>query len=401
MRARLIAGVAVFAAAIATLAWYWNADSAQDDTVAQTSGPAPALALAGAGQHATSAFAAGAPYSPAGATARQEQLLQARERYERATQVYTSYRDATRYPHDSRPIAEHPDQVKPFAPVEEFKALRDANGKGAKGVRLRTSQDRVFLGGTESVLLSIEALDDSNRPVALTIERATAQTMADTSAPVTLVSADVPFNDDGVAPDIGPRDGKYTARLTPSAQGFAAFAGTIRVIAKISAAGEQGAVAFDVVYAPGVPATWIGAREAQENGSLNFYLKAQVREAGRYVVSGRVYDANGTPFALVQFNDEVKVGTQEIKLTVFGALIRDKSPAFPLSLVDVDGFLLRENAFPDRALMARQPGMVIASKRYAVSSFSASEWSSEERERYLREYGKDMQAALDQLNLLK
>lgn len=397
MNPRWIAGLTTALTVIVGVGWYLGVG---DESAAVDSPGAVAPAL-GAPMPKAPQTLASAPLSVLGATARQERLQQARERYERATQVYTSYRDATRYPHDSRPISEHPDQVKPFAPVEELKAMRDASGKGVKGVRLRTSQDRVFLGGAESVLLSIEALDDSNRPVALTIERSTAQTMADTTAPVTLISADIPFNDDGLAPDINPRDGKYTARLTPSTQGFAAFAGTIRVIAKINAGGEPGAIAFDVVYAPGVPATWSGAREAQENGSLNFYLKAQVREAGRYVVSGRVYDANGVPFALVQFNDEVKVGSQEFKLSVFGALIRDKNPAFPLSLVDVDGFLLRENAFPDRALMARQPGTVITSKRYALSSFSAAEWSSEERERYLREYGKDMQTALDQLNQLQ
>lgn len=391
--------LAVTTAGLLGLAWLlWDADSAAASAAAN---PPMASAQASLTPRAAAGNTASAPWSSTGQQARRQQLQQAQERYERTTQVYTSYRDATRYPHTSRPIAEHPDQVKPFAPVEEVKALRDASGKGVKGVRLRTSQDRVFLGGVESVLFSIEALDDSNRPLSLTIERSTAQTLADSATPVTLVSAEVPFNDDGTGADIGARDGKYSARLSPSAQGFGAFAGTIRLVAKIQAGGEQGAIAFDVVYAPDIPATWAGAREALENGSLNFYLKAQVKEAGRYVVSARVYDANGAPFALLQFNDEVKAGTQEFKLQLFGALIRDKNPAFPLSLVDVDGFLLRENVFPDRAMMARQAGTVLTSKAYAVDSFSSAEWSSEERERYLREYGQDMQAALDALNKLQ
>lgn len=397
-RGWLIGGAVGVAFALG-FAWYLAGAQSSSEVVAVPT--AEPVAAPSATSHAASASIATAPWSPAGASARQMQLQQARERYERATQVYASYRDATRYPHTSRPLSEHPDQAKPFAPVEEFKALRDASGKGIKGVRLRTSQDRVFLGGAESVLFTLEALDDTNRPLALSVESASAQTMADTSAPVTLITAQVPFNDDGATPDTQARDGKYMARLTPSTQGFAAFAGTIRLVAKVSAGGEQGAIAFDVVYAPNVPATWAGAREVQENGSLQFYLKAQVREAGRYVVSGRVYDANGAPFALLQFNDEVKAGTQEFKLTLFGALVRDKNPAFPLSLVDVEGFLLHENTFPDRAMMARQSGTVLTSKHYAASSFSAAEWSSEERERYLREYGKDMQAALNQLQTLQ
>lgn len=390
--------LATVAGALGLAWWLWGADSpAPLDSAPPTMASAQTVTTPTLDTGRTDT----APLSHSGQQARQQQLQQARERYERATQVYASYRDATRYPHTSRPIAEHPDQVTPFAPVEELKALRDANGKGAKGVRLRTRQDRVFMGGAESVLFSIEALDNSNHPVPLNIQRSSAQTMPDTTTPVNLISAEVPFNDDGVGPDINARDGSYSARLTPAEQGFAAYAGTIRVVVQLSANGEQGAVAFDVIYSPTVPATWTGAREAQENGSLNFYLKAQVKEAGRYVVSARVYDAHGTPFALLQFNDEVKAGTQEFKLNLFGALIRDKNPAFPLSLVDVDGFLLKENTFPDRTMMARQSGVVLTSKGYAVSSFSAAEWSSEERERYLHEYGQDMQAAQDALNRLQ
>ena len=56
-----------------------------------------------------------------------------------------------------------------------------------------------------------------------------------------------------------------------------------------------------------------------------------------------------------------------------------------LLLRDVDGFLLKEDAFPDRALMPRLPGLVHMSKRYPMSVFSDAEWQSEERDRYLRE----------------
>ena len=75
---------------------------------------------------------------------------------------------------------------------------------------------------------------------------------------------------------------------------------------------------------------------------MNFYLKAQVRDAGRYVVTGRVDDAKGQPFALISFNDELSAGPKEIKLNLFGKLLIDEKPAFPLTLRDVDGFLLKE-----------------------------------------------------------
>jgi hypothetical protein len=150
-----------------------------------------------------------------------------------------------------------------------------------------------------------------------------------------------------------------------------------------------------------VPATWSGPpREALEAGSLNFYLPVQVRQAGRYVVTGRVDDAAGSPVALVSFNDEVGVGAQAFKLAVFGKLIRDFQPRFPLTLRDVDAFLLRPDTFPDRAVMTRRVGTVLVSGNYPLLSFADAEWTSEERDRYLKEYNKDVDQALEHLRQL-
>jgi hypothetical protein len=82
---------------------------------------------------------------------------------------------------------------------------------------------------------------------------------------------------------------------------------------------------------------------------------------------------------------------------VFGALVLDKNPAFPLRLRDVDGFLLIPDKFPDRFTMARQAGVVHTSARYARDRFSSAEWTSEERTRYLTEYGKDAETARRQV----
>ena len=319
----------------------------------------------------------------------------------RAAQVYSSYREATRYPPESRPLTEHPDQVRPFDPVVEDVPLRDASGKPVKGLQLRTTQDRVFLSGAESAKFTIEARDGSGRLVPLTVHRSSAQSMPDSKALISIIQVEVPFSDDGAGADDAAADGKYSARLAPGAQGFGSHAGTIRVLAHVSANGEQGVVPFDVVYAPLVPATWAGVREALEEGSLNFYLQADVKTAGRYVASGRVYDANGVPFALLQFNEEMPAGRVEFKLSLAGALVHDKNPVFPLRLIDVEGFLLQPDTFPDRAMMPRQTGVAHVSKRYDASSFSADDWQSEERDRYLAEYDRDMQKALDEMARLR
>jgi hypothetical protein len=97
------------------------------------------------------------------------------------------------------------------------------------------------------------------------------------------------------------------------------------------------------------------------------------------------------------FNDVLETGPREIKLTVFGKLMTDAAPALPLSLRDVDGYLLRENADPDRLLMPRLQGRVYASRTKSMDGISNAEWQSEERERYLTEYAKDRNLARGRL----
>ena len=375
------------AAALAgLLGWQWHAADARLRAERSGSGRASDPTVAG---------------GPAATATHEQQLAFWRERYSRAEAVYNGYRDATRYPPESRPLSEHPDQAKPYAPIAEDVPLRDASGKPATGVHLRTTQERAFVAAGESVRFSIEAVDESGRSVPLVIERSLAQAMPDTKTLSTIIRADVPFNDNGMAPDVAAGDGKFSALLTPSVLDFANYTGTIRLAVDVSANGQKGVVQFDVVYVPSVPATWAGVREAQEQGSLNFYLKVQVRTPGRYVATARVYDADGAPFALLQFNDEVPAGPAEFKLPLAGVLVRDKNPKFPLRLVDVEGFLQRPNASPDRIMMPRQAGDAYASKHYDLDSFSDNEWQSEERSRYLDQYGRDMDRARTELARLR
>ena len=142
-------------------------------------------------------------------------------------------------------------------------------------------------------------------------------------------------------------------------------------------------------------------REAVEQGSLQLYVGLQVRKPGRYVMQGRVDDEAGVPFAFVSFNEELQAGAREVRFTVFGLLIREAAPDFPLKLRDVDGFLLREDAAPDRELVKPLSGYVYTTREYTGDSFSPDEWTSEERQRYLDEYSKDAREAQEQVDKLK
>jgi hypothetical protein len=209
------------------------------------------------------------------------------------------------------------------------------------------------------------------------------------------------LNDEGRAGDAAAGDRVYGMQLQPATQGYANLFGQIRVEVQLEIRGEQGSTYFDVYYTPEPPAVWQGGvRDAMEDGALVFHLGAEVHKPGRYVISARVDDANGVPFALLGFNDEVGTGPFDFKLRLFGALVRDAKPAFPLTLRDVDGFLLRES-FPDRMLMPRRAGPVHTTGTVALSEFADAEWNSEERQRYLAELTRDMAEAQQRVDQLK
>jgi hypothetical protein len=324
------------------------------------------------------------------------------QRLERAQRTLEGYRQATRYPHDSRPLAEHPDQVHPNRPIVEERPLRLPGGPAIDGLTLRTTQERVFVQGDESVLFTVAAVDGEGRVLPLQVPRAFAHEGATGPAGSRVAPVTVLFSDDGRSGDAVANDGTLSLRLQPARLGFAELDGVIRVELALQSGDHSGYAYFDVIHSAGTPATWgPGAvHEAVEAGSLNLYLPAQVNQPGRYVVTGRVDDANGRPFALVNFNDELGAGAQQIRLQVFGRLLRDKQPAFPLTLRDVDAFLLKPDTFPDRSLMPRRDGLVYQTRSYPLVAFSDAEWAGAERQRYLDEYTKDVHEAEDQLKQL-
>lgn len=380
----MLAAVAL-AALAAGLAWMVR----HDGVAAPAAAPAAAAAAPGRQVFGRIDGADGLPMPPPPA-ARRQQLL---ENLQLADHTYCSYREGSKYPQTSRPIAEQPDQVYPNAPVAESHPMRLDGGGADPNVQIQTSQSRVFMAAGEAVAFSLRAVDTDGKVLPLVVTRAVAQGMTFKGSRPSVQVA-LAFADDGKGADPVAGDGAFAAVLAPAGGGLAAFNGTIRTEVRFSANGRAGVVLFDVIYSPELPGTWTGqVREAVENGSLNYYLKADIRQAGRYIVTGRVDDARGRPFALVTFNDMLGVGTAEVKLTMFGKLLRDQEPALPLTLRDVDGYLLKENTDPDRALMPRLEGKVFAGKPHPLKAFSGAEWDSEERSRHLAEFGKDLALA--------
>ena len=86
-------------------------------------------------------------------------------------------------------------------------------------------------------------------------------------------------------------------------------------------------------------------------------------------------------------------------LVVHGLLLRDLAPVFPLTLRDIDGYLLTDGD-PDRALMPRIDGTALVTRRYLPDQFSDAEWESEQRSRYLAEFERDLAQASAALAVL-
>ena len=241
------------------------------------------------------------------------QLALWNKRLARSQEVLDNYRKITRYPHDSRPAEEHGDQMYPNQPVVEEKRLYKPGDELKGNVRLRTSQERIFVAGRESVLFTITAFDGDGALVPVNIIAAGIIDPPQGGKASTRALVRAGFNDGGADGDVAAGDGTLSFRFTPALQGFADYTGQLRLDMTIEVNGQSGYTYFDIYYTPEPPAIWAGSvREVIENGSLNLYLKVQVRVPGRYVATGRLDDFTGKPFALAVFNEELAAGTQEI-----------------------------------------------------------------------------------------
>jgi hypothetical protein len=335
---------------------------------------------------------------------RREQLALWQERLDHSYKMLEAYSQASRYPDSSRPSSERADQMYPNASLDDEVPFHSSDGKPVDGVLLHTTQERIYVQGEESVLFTISARDGAGKTVPLRVLHASAREVPpDQHTGATHPDVPMDFNDFGMGADVQAGDGVFCARLQPGTQGFGTFFGALVVEATLQYQGVIGSAQFDIVYTPGFPATWqrTGVREEMVDGSLVFDIQADVKEAGHYIATGRIDDADGKPFALLRVDDDLEVGQQELKFTLFGKLVRDGMPKFPLVLRDLDGYLLLPDAFPDRQLMPRLPGTVYTSRERKLSDFSNAEWNSEVRDRYLGKFSQDISDAQAQVGQLQ
>lgn len=314
------------------------------------------------------------------------------KRLERAQRTLDTYLASTKYPPGSRPLSEQPDQVKPHNPHTVKLPLARGDQK-LTDARVALHQDRFFVAADEAVTFFMEC-ETSEGPspceVLSSIARPRApspQNAAAAPSPASAPSATVTFLSAATG-------GALSAVFAPGEQGFQGYYGPIHLDIELRVAGEEGRAGFDIVYSPSVPATFTGAvREVIEDGSLSLYIGMDAVKAGRYVLAARVEDASGRPFALLSFNEMLAAGRVEAKLVLFGKLILDEGASAPFRLRDLEGFLLKEDTYPDREIVPSIDGPIFTTKAYPKSDFSDKEWQSEERDRHQNEFRKDVEQA--------
>jgi hypothetical protein len=385
-RALLIAGV--LAGAVALLLWFWGAGSA---------GPSdPGARAAGEADRASARAAARDRLEDVSIQVQKQRELRTRTgpggepielleaRLERVRSNLERYREATKYPPTSQPLSMHPDQVEPHSVSPRRLPLMGPDRKPSDKVAVILRQDYYYLAGSEAVTFTVEC-GTVDGTVPCEVLSSTAM------APGGTQRAEVPFT-----PEAG--GAVHVAMFQPGAEGFADYYGSIHVELSIRIAGETGAAAFDLEYTPRPPAVFTGrVSEKLVKGSLVLGVEMQIEKPGRYVLAARVDDSAGRSFGYVSFNEELPKGRVEAALVVFGKVILDEKATSPFRLRDVEGFLLKENVAPDRELLPTLEGVVHTTKAYRDQDFSAEEWQSEERDRHLDEFERDVERARQEL----
>lgn len=310
----------------------------------------------------------------------------------RARLTLENYLESTKYPFSSQPIERHRDMEKPNFVGSVKLPLVTRDKTKTTDAKVTLNQDRALLQGNEAVVLRI-ACEGSEGPVPCVFSQpAVAFPPADMRGAQKITPASVPF-----APENGDPT-SMIATFTPAKQGFAGYEGPIFIEGHLKIGSEEGSTSWQVTYTPAAPAIFTKKfREVVENGSLSIYVGLQVDKPGRYVITARGATKEGKVFAFLQFNEELKQGSTEAKLQVFGKLIHDTKAGSPFLLRDVEGFLLRDGMFPDRELMAMLPGDVFTTKAYPAKTFSEAEWESEEKTRHVEHYKEELKNAQDGL----
>ncbi|MEZ4468501.1 MAG: hypothetical protein R3F43_29705 [bacterium] len=128
-----------------------------------------------------------------------------------------------------------------------------------------------------------------------------------------------------------------------------------------------------------VPARFTGAlADAEEAGSLRVDVGIDVARAGRYLIDANLYDDAGEPVAWARYKGELAEGLGTVPLRFFGKVLVDAGRPGPWRLGELRGVRHAPGAFPDLEPMAPflDPWRT---RPWRLDAFSDAEWAGPAR----------------------
>lgn len=315
-------------------------------------------------------------------------------------QVYDDAVQANRYPPDSQPLTpQMTDVLKPYSRHEQpLPVLRKSGARDPETspyFLFSASKYALFPGDRFDPRLEVWKGQPKAgaEPEHLTVEIKECRVLRVDSRKLEPLGT-LALNDRGEQGDRA-GDGIYSIDVdAASVPALKAGGAMIRVEVDFQVPGIDGVTHAVLQFQLGLvePARFDGRVEEQLKPSgLWLSVGLEVREAGRYVVQGLLFDAKDKPIGFAVHRADLESGKHMAPLQFFGLLFHEASAPGPYVLRTVTGYRLPNGDEPHRADM-NPLRSEHRTKDYKLSDFSASEWESEQKDAHLKtlaEYVED------------
>lgn len=241
--------------------------------------------------------------------------------------MMAQYRLYYRYPPFSRPLSpKMVDLLDPFTIHPDRKPLYENNPPkpGEKPAYFHSWSGPTYLvTGDKPAVAVLELYEpDSDRLVKFSV--LTSDMHADRQFGGVKIG-EASYSDDGTGADQAADDGKMTYSWKPT-PGRRLDWGEVTLLSKIKTAdGKTFQVGIDFNSTPNPPAFFTNEmRESLQQGSLVLSVEMDVRQEGKYIIEGNLFDEDDRPLHWVYLNRYLNKGRQFVDLTFFGLIFHDK-----------------------------------------------------------------------------
>lgn len=240
-----------------------------------------------------------------------------------ALETAREYREQARYPESSRAL-----KVGEADPVLVKRTPTKQSRRGPEGagpeLSVWASAVSVEVGKPIDLFAELLTGEKPGLPLEMTAEIA---------GPAGEIVAQVAYRDDGRTPDRRANDGIWSARLRMPAglEPDGAVPYMVRATARLLD-GDLRQAAGGFLYSNPSARLTGRYRDAVRNGNLVISAEVEVKEIGRFHLSGTLYSLRGEPIGTAQAAANLEPGRHWIKLSFYGLMFHDRKVAGPYRL---------------------------------------------------------------------